>query len=79
MFDEQGNLVTSTDNEISINIKGDVQLLGLESGELSSHEDYKASKRKAYHGKRIAYLQPRVKNYTITFSAGGLESLRFSK
>ena len=79
VVDEQGNLVTSADNEISVGIKGDLQLLGMESGDLSSHEDYKASKHKAYHGKLIAYLQPKVKNYTITFSADGLKSSVYQK
>ncbi len=37
--------------------KWPAELLVLESGSLVSHEDYKANKRKALHGKLLAYLQ----------------------
>jgi beta-galactosidase len=50
-------------------------LVGLESGDLASHEDYKASKRKVYHGKLLAYIQgvkPGV--VKITISSPGLKT-----
>lgn len=79
VFDEHGNPVYNADNEIDVNIKGDVALLGIESGDNSSHEDYKAGKHKVYHGKLIAYLKPQSKNYTLTFSSAGLKSAVYQK
>jgi hypothetical protein len=36
-------------------------LLGLESGSLVSHEDYKATSRKAFGGKLLVYIQSQQK------------------
>lgn len=55
--DQAGILVPTADNEIEVKIEGPGKLIGLESGDLASHEDYKATKRKAYHGKVLAYIQ----------------------
>lgn len=54
--DKNGIPVSDADNEITIDIKGNARLLGLESGSSASHEDYKSNKRKTYHGKLVAYL-----------------------
>jgi len=55
--DKNGALVYDADNEVTIDIEGPAILLGLESGNLASHEDYKSNKRKAYNGKILAYVQ----------------------
>ena len=55
--DAAGITVPAADNEVTITIDGPARLIGLESGDLSSHEDYKASKRKVYHGKLLAYIR----------------------
>jgi beta-galactosidase len=44
-------------NEVTITIDGPARLLGLESGDLASHENYKSNKRKLFNGKLRAYIQ----------------------
>ncbi|MFD1000773.1 sugar-binding domain-containing protein [Ohtaekwangia kribbensis] len=73
--DESGITIPAADNEVTISIDGPGKLIGLESGDLASHEDYKASKRKVYHGKLLAYIQgvkPGV--VKITISSPGLKT-----
>ncbi|WP_345947961.1 glycoside hydrolase family 2 TIM barrel-domain containing protein [Mucilaginibacter sp. PAMB04274] len=57
LTDKDGNPVYEADNELSIRVEGPAKLLGLESGDLASHESYQANRRKAYHGKLLAYIQ----------------------
>jgi beta-galactosidase len=57
VVDENGLPVYAAENELEIKIEGPGRLIGLESGSLSSHEDYKSNKRKAVRGKLIAYVQ----------------------
>lgn len=72
--DKNGNPVYEATNEVTVNIEGPAVLLGLESGDLASHEDYKSSKRKVYNGKLLAYIQSTGKPglVTVTFSSPGL-------
>ena len=78
--DKEGNLVYEASNEVTVNIEGPAVLLGFESGDLSSHEDYKSNKRKAYNGKLLAYLQSTGKPGVIqvTISAPELPSKTIS-
>jgi beta-galactosidase len=73
--DEQGNPVYEANNEITIDISGPAVLLGLESGDLTSHEDYKSNKRKAFNGRLLAYLQSTGKpgKISVTISSPGLK------
>lgn len=73
---KNGVTVYDANNEISINIEGPAELLGLESGSSTSHEDYKAGKRKAFNGKLLAYIQSKPKNGVIklTITSPGLET-----
>jgi len=72
VVDKDGNIVYGADNEITVN-PDNATILGLESADLSSHEDYKAAKRKVYHGKLLAYIQPKAGKVAVTFSAVGLK------
>jgi hypothetical protein len=76
LHDKDGNPVYDATNEITIDIEGPAKLIGLESGNLSSHEDYKANKRKAYNGKLLAYVQSEEKSgiVRIIISSPGLIS-----
>jgi beta-galactosidase len=73
--DNKGNLVYEATNEITVDIVGPAVLLGLESGDLASHEDYKSNKRKAYNGKLLAYVQStgQAGTVTVTCSSPGLQ------
>ena len=55
--DDKGNPVYAAANELEVTVAGPAKLLGLESGDLASHEDYQASKRTALHGRLLAYIQ----------------------
>ena len=75
VVDKDNRLVPLADNELTFSIEGPGRLLGLESGDLRSHEDYKASKRKAYKGKVLAYIQATGPGtITVTVNASGLKS-----
>lgn len=75
IVDKDGNTVYDADNEATVTITGKATLLGLESGSDTSHEDYKANKRKALHGKLVAYIlnKPGTQPVTITISSAGLQ------
>lgn len=75
IVDKAGIPVFLADNEITVSIEGSAQLLGLESGSSVSHEDYKSNKRKAFHGKLLAYIQSQQKSGTckLRISSPGLK------
>jgi hypothetical protein len=75
VVDKNGVLVYDADNEITCKVTGPGRLLGLESGDNSSHESYILDHRKAFHGKLLAYIQSgrtggRIR---VMVSAPGLE------
>ena len=55
--DAEGNPVYNSANEITVELTGPGRVIGLESGSLSSHEDYQSNKRNALHGRLLAYVQ----------------------
>jgi beta-galactosidase len=57
LTDLDGSLVPNDDHEIIIEVTGSAKLIGLESGDLSSHENYKANYRKTFRGQLRAYIQ----------------------
>jgi beta-galactosidase len=76
IVDKDGVPVYNADNEITVNVKGPAKLLGLESGSLVSHEDYKSNKRKALNGKVLAYIQSQQKAgaVKVTITSPGLQT-----
>ncbi|MCC9168698.1 DUF4982 domain-containing protein [Pontibacter sp. XAAS-A31] len=76
VVDKDGNKVYDAENEITVSIDGPATLLGLESGSLVSHEDYKANKRKVLHGKLLGYLQAQQKagKVKVTLQSPGLQA-----
>ena len=74
LTDNEGNRITNDDREVSIEIEGPAKLLGLESGDLSSHESYQAKERNTYKGQLRAYLETTVeaKAVSIKISSPGL-------
>ena len=75
LVDQNGLPVFGADDEVTVALEGPATLLGLESGSLVSHEDYKSNKRKAYHGKLLAYIQSQEKEgiIEIRLSSPGLK------
>jgi len=76
IVDKTGIPVANADNEISITIEGPAELIGLESGNALSHEDYKSNQRKAFNGKLLAYVLTKgeKENVKIVISAEGLKT-----
>jgi beta-galactosidase len=78
IVDKGGNRVPNADNEVSLSIDGAAVLLGIESGDSRSHEDYKAAHRKAYNGRLKAYLQltNKTKATIMTLRSPGLQEAK---
>lgn len=75
IVDEYGVPVPRANNEVAVTIEGPGKLIGLESGSLTSHEDYKSDRRRALDGKLLAYVQAVEKGQIkITISSPGLTS-----
>lgn len=75
VVDENDTLVYTADHEIIWTIEGPVRLLGLEAGDPNSHEDYKANRRRAYHGRLLGYIQATRESgpVVVRLSASGLK------
>lgn len=78
VVDRAGIIVPDAENEIAVSVHGNASLLGLESGSPTSHEDYKAGKRKSVRGKLMAYVMKndRASPVSVELSADGLISVR---
>jgi beta-galactosidase len=55
--DAQGRLMPVADNEVSFQVTGDAQILGVGNGDPSSHEADRASRRHAFQGLCMAIVQ----------------------
>jgi beta-galactosidase len=75
LVDENGVPVWTGNQEVSWAIEGPARLLGLESGDPGSHEDYQSHTRRAFHGRMAGYLQSIRESgmVHIRLSAPGLE------
>lgn len=75
VLDQYGVPVYLADNEITVKVEGPAKLIGLESGSTTSHEPYKAEKRKAFKGRLLAYIRSDQKAgpVTVTITAPGLQ------
>lgn len=74
LTDKEGKAVYAGANNIEVTVTGPAKLLGLESGDLASHESYQSNFRKTYKGKLLAYIQSQGKpgEVKVTFSSPGL-------
>ena len=57
VVDSNGIRVEDARHEITCVIKGPARLIGIESGDARSHEDYKANRRKAFRGRLLLFLE----------------------
>jgi beta-galactosidase len=74
--DAQGGFVPVADNEVSFQIQGEGKIIGVDSGDPVSHEDFKGSRRKAFNGMCLAIVQSTAKpgRIQLTATAPGLKS-----
>jgi beta-galactosidase len=75
VLDAQGRVVPDADAEIAFEIQGEGRLIGVDSGDPSSHESFQSNRRKAFHGMALAMVQStaRAGQVRITASAAGLD------
>jgi len=80
VVDQKGVPVYDAENEITINLAGHGNLLGLESGSSTSHEDYRSNKRKALHGNLVGYVQAKndAPDIKVSVTSPGLKALTVS-
>lgn len=69
VVDSAGNTVYSADNMISFEIVGRGRIIGVDSGDIRSHESFKASSRKAFQGKCLVIVQSTPEAGTIQLKA----------
>ncbi len=57
IHDDQGRLVPTAANKIAFTVEGEGKLIGVDNGDPFSHEDFKASRRRAFNGLCLAIVQ----------------------
>jgi len=74
--DGVGSLVSDATYQITCEIEGAGMIMGMESGDPQSHEDYKANVRSSYGGKLLIYIQSRriSGEISISVTTPGLQS-----
>jgi beta-galactosidase len=55
--DDQGRIVPAAANEVTFTLEGEGKLIGVDNGDPSSHEDFKAAHRRAFNGLCLAIVQ----------------------
>lgn len=55
--DKSSNDVTSKDEEISVEVSDNAQIMGLDGGDLADNTDMRSSKRKTYRGQSVIYVR----------------------
>lgn len=75
VVDENGIPVMLSDDEITCQIDGDAQLLGLEASNNSDMSDYTDNVHRVFHGRMIAYIKAGTTegDFTVSFSANWLK------
>ena len=69
VVDAQGRVVPDAANEVAFEIQGEGKLIGVDNGDMQSHDDYKASRRKAFNGMCLAMVQSTARPGQIRISA----------
>jgi beta-galactosidase len=75
IVDAQGRMVPDAAHEVSFEIQGEGKLIGVDNGDMQSHEDYKSNRRKVYSGMCLAIVQASAKpgRIAITATSPGLK------
>ncbi len=73
--DGKGTRVPDADNELTFEVNGPAEIIGIENGNLNSIEDPKDNIHKAYRGRGLAILQSAITpgRITVTATSPGLE------
>jgi beta-galactosidase len=73
LIDSEGLVARDTSNEIGVTLDGPGRILAIESGDITSHENYQADHHKAFHGRLIIYVETHGP-VTVTTGSAGLPS-----
>ena len=78
IVDKEGRVCPNADNLVKFNISGEGSIAGVGNGNPISHEYFKASERKAFHGLALVIIQSKDKtgDINITATANGLKDSR---
>jgi beta-galactosidase len=68
IVDKDGRVCPNADNLVKFNIKGAGFIAGVDNGNPISHEYFKASERKAFHGLCLAVVQSKLQRGAIRLS-----------
>jgi beta-galactosidase len=76
ILDKSGNVVPNADNLVNFKLSGEAFIAGVDNGDPVTHDSFKVSYRKAFHGLALAIVQTKEKAGNITFTAtsNGLQS-----
>ena len=69
VLDKNGTVVPAADNLINFEVTGPGSIAGVDNGNQISHESFKASQRKAFHGMALAIVQAKQKPGRIVLKA----------
>ena len=74
--DATGRMAPTAANEVAFEIEGEGKIIGVDSGDPQSHEDYRSPRRKAFNGLCLAIVQSTGKpgQIRVTASSPGLKS-----
>jgi beta-galactosidase len=74
--DANGRMAPTAANEVTFELQGEGKIIGLDSGDTASHEDYQSNRRKAFNGLCLAIVQSTGKpgQMRVTASSPGLKS-----
>src|SRR5579883_1506851 len=80
IVDDQARIVPDAANEIIFDVRGEARLIGVDNGDPQSHEDFKANRRRAFHGLALAIVQSTASpgKIHITASSPGLKECQLS-
>ena len=76
VLDAEGRLVDNASQRVEFNVEGQGALVGVDNGDPTDTDGYKAENRKAFGGKALGIVQAtnRAGEITVTVSAEGLQS-----
>jgi beta-galactosidase len=57
IVDDKGAVVPDANPEITFELEGEGKLIGVDSGDPRSHEDYRSNRRRAFHGFSLAIVR----------------------
>ncbi|RAW00058.1 beta-galactosidase GalB [Pseudochryseolinea flava] len=76
VVDADGNIVPYADNLVKFTLSDNIEIAGVDNGDPTSHDSFKATERKAFHGLALVVIRGKNRKGTakLTATAEGLQS-----